>query len=71
MCAHSQHHVRLFATPRSVAHQDSLTIGFPRQEYWSRFLFPSPGDLPIPGTEPMSPALADGFFNIEPPGMSK
>ena len=41
---------------------------FPRQEYWSGLSFPPPGDLPNPGTEPMSPALADGFFTTELPG---
>ena len=30
-------------------------MGFPRQEYWSGLPFPSPGDLPDPGIEPMSP----------------
>ena len=35
-----------------------LSMGFPRQEYWSRLPFPSPGDLPDSGTEPVSPALA-------------
>ena len=43
-------------------------MGFPRQEYWSGFPFPPPGDLPDPGIEPMSPALAGGFFTTEPPG---
>ena len=46
-------------------------MGFSRQEYWSALPFPSPGDLPDPETEPaslMSPALAGGFFTIEPPG---
>ena len=41
-------------------------MGFPRQEYWSRLPFPSPGDHPYPGIEPMSPvspALPGGFFN--------
>jgi len=33
-------------------------MGFSRQEYWSGLPFPSPGDLPIPGIEPGSPALA-------------
>ena len=42
-------------------------MGFPRQEYWSGLPFPSPGDLPDPGIEPMSPALAGGFFTTEPP----
>ena len=42
-----------------------LSIGFPRQEYWSGLPFPSPGDLPDPGIEPMSlmsPASAGRFF---------
>ena len=43
-------------------------MGFPRQEYWRGFLFPSPGNLPDPGIEPASPELADGFFTTEPPG---
>ena len=45
--------------------QRSLSMGFPRQEYWSGLPFPSSGDLPDPGIEPaslMSPALAGGFF---------
>ena len=41
---------------------------FPRQEYWSKLPFPSPGDLPDPGIEPGSPALAGGFFTTGPPG---
>ena len=44
------------------------SMGFPRQEYWSRLPFPSPGELPNPGTEPGPPALAGGFFVTEPPG---
>ena len=43
-------------------------MGFSRQEYWSGLPFPSPGDLPDAGMEPMSPALAGGFFTTEPPG---
>ena len=42
-------------------------IGFSRQEYWNGLPSPSPGDLPDPGIEPMSPALACGFFTTEPP----
>ena len=37
-------HVQLFATPCFVAYQASLSMAFSRQEYWSRLLFPSPGD---------------------------
>ena len=57
-----------FVTPWTVAHQASLSMGFPRQEYWSGLPFPSPGDLPDPGLEPASPALAGVFFTAEPPG---
>ena len=35
---------------------------------WSGLPFLSPGNLPDPGIEPVSPALAGGFFTIEPPG---
>ena len=47
--------------PWPVAHQTSLSMGFPRQEYWSGLPFPSPGDLPDPGVKPLSltsPTLA-------------
>ena len=40
-------------------------MGFPRQEFWSRLLFPSPEDLPDLGIEPGSPALAGRFFTTE------
>ena len=50
-------HVRIFATPWTVAHQAPPSMGFSRQEYWSGLPFPSPGDLPDPGIEPRSPAL--------------
>ena len=49
--------VRLFVTPWTVFHQAPLSMGFPRQEYWRRLPFPSPGDLPDPGIETTSPAL--------------
>ena len=55
----------------TVTLQAPLSMGFPRQEYWSGLPFPSPGDLPDPGIEPespKSPALAGGFFTTEPPG---
>ena len=64
-------HVRLFASLWIVAHQAPLSMGFPRQEYWSGLPFPSPGDLCNPGIEPaslVSPALTGGFFTTEPPG---
>ena len=45
------------ATPWTVACQAPLSMGFSRQEYWSRLPFPSPGDLPQPGIKLRSPAL--------------
>ena len=52
------------------ARQPPLSI-LPREEYWSGLPFPTPGDLPNPGFElvsPASPELASGFFTTEPPG---
>ena len=54
--------------PGTVAYQAPLSMGFPRQEYWSGLLFPSPGDLPYPGIEPGSPALQADSLPSEPPG---
>ena len=65
VCAKSLNHVRLFASPWTVARQASLSMGFPRQEYWSGLPCPSLGDVPDPGikTVPLSsPALAGGFL---------
>ena len=66
-CAQSLSGVQLLATPWTVACQAPLSMGFPRQEYWSRLPFPPPGDLPHPGIKPVSPALAGGFFIPESP----
>ena len=41
----------------TAAYQAPPSMGFSRQEYWSELPFPSPGDLPDPGTEPWSPTL--------------
>ena len=49
--------IRLFVTPWTVAYESPPSMGFSSQEYWSGLPFPSPGDLPNPGTEPGSPAL--------------
>ena len=57
--------VRLSATPCTVACQAPLSMEFSRQEYWSVLPFPTPGNHPNSGTEPMSfvsPALAGRFF---------
>ena len=55
-------------TSWTVTRQAPLSVRFPRQEYWSGLPFPSPGDLPNPGIELMSPALAGRVFTTEPPG---
>ena len=54
--------------PWTVACQAPLSVGFPRQEYWSRLPSPSPGDLPDPGIEPGSPALQADSLPSELPG---
>ena len=50
-------HVRLFATPWTVAYHAPPSTGFPKQEYWSGLPFPSPEVLAYSGIEPGSPAL--------------
>ena len=52
-------------TPRTVALQAPLSMGFSRQEYWSGLPFPSPGDLSRPGIEPESPALQADSLQTE------
>ena len=64
-------HVQLFATLWTVAHQAPLSISFPRQEYWRRLPFPSPGGLPNPGIGPHLLSLLHwqvGSLPPEPPG---
>ena len=58
----------LLVTPWTVSRKASLSMGLPRQEHWCGLSFPSLGDLPDPGIEPTSPALAGGFFTTEQPG---
>ena len=65
LATHSSICVQLFATLWTVACQAPVSMGFPRQEYWSGVLCPPPGDLPDPGIEPASfttPALVGRFF---------
>ena len=61
-------HVQLFVTPKTVARQAPLSMGFSRREYWSGLPFPSPGDLPDSGIKPWSPALQADSLPSEPPG---
>ena len=59
-----------FGSPWTIVSGFSVH-GFPSQEYWNGLPFqgvPSSGDLPDPGIEPVSPALASRFFTTEPPG---
>ena len=59
-------HVEFFVTLWTIGHQAPLSMGFPRQEYWSELPFPPPGDLPNPGIEPGSPALQLDSLPFEP-----
>ena len=68
-CMHARlSSVQLFET---VASQAPLSMELSRQTHWSGLAFPSPGDLPDPGTEsakPAFPALAGEFLTTAPPG---
>ena len=71
MNAQALSHVQLFVTPWTVAHQDSLSKGFFRQENWSELPWPPPEELPDPGIKHMSltsPALQADSLQYEPPG---
>ena len=62
--------VQLFVILWSIDHQAPLSMRFSKQEYWSGLPFPSPGDLPDPGFEPISPAppaLAGWFLTTVAP----
>ena len=52
------------AAPWTVAARLFCPWGFSRQEYWTGFPCPPPGDLPNPGTEPRTPSLQGGFFTV-------
>ena len=54
--------------PKEGTHKVTLSMGFLREEYWSRLPFPSLGDLPDPGIELASPTLAGKFFTTKLPG---
>ena len=54
--------------PWTIACQAPLSMEFSRQEYWSGLPFPSPGDLPNPGTEPTSPVFQADSSPSKPPG---
>ena len=62
-CACGLSRFRLFMTPWTVAHQAPLSVGFPRQDYWSGLPFPPPGIKP---ESPVSPALQADSLPAEP-----
>ena len=57
-----------FATPWTVAYLASLSMGLPRQVYWSGLPFPSQGDIPDPGIKPGSPKSLALQVDSLPPG---
>ena len=63
--------VNSFVIPCTVACHDPLSMGFPKQEYWSGLPYPSPEDLPNPAIKPAFLAWQADFFTTEPPGKLK
>ena len=61
----------ILATLWTIVRQAPQSLGFSRQEYWSGLPFPSPGDLPNPGTEPRSLAFQADSFPAELSGHPK
>ena len=59
------------ATPRTATQKAPLSMEFSRQEYWGGLSFPSPGDLPNPGTEPRSPTSQADSLPSESPGQNR
>ena len=63
-------HIPFFVTPWTIACQTSLSMGLSREVHWSGLPCPSPGDLPNPGIEPLSPALQDDSLPLSHLGNS-
>jgi len=63
MCESTLSCVQLIATPWTADHQDTLFMGFSRQEYWGGLPFSPPGHLSDPGIEPEPPALQVDFYH--------
>ena len=59
---------QFFATPQTITRQAPLSMGFPRQEYWSGLPFSPPEDLPDAGIGPASPALLVDSLPLSPQG---
>ena len=58
------HSKSVLVTTLKARNKMPLSMGFPRQEYWSRLSFPSLGDLPNPEIKPKSPPLTGRFFTL-------
>ena len=56
--------VNSFVIPCTVALHAPLSMGFPKQEYWSGLPYPSPEDLPNPGIKPAFPAWQADFLPL-------
>ena len=67
LCCHFSR-VQLSVTQWTVACQAPLSMGFPRQEYWTGLPCPSPGHLPDLGMEPESPSLQTDSVPLSHPG---
>ena len=70
VCVCTRCNIQFFVTPQTVARRIPLSMGFPRQKYWSRLPFPTPRDLPDPGMPPATlarPALAGEFVTLAVP----
>ena len=67
-CLVTKSYPTLYVIPWTVALQAPLSMGFPKQEYWSGLPFPFPRDLLDPGVKTKSSALAGGFLTTETPG---
>ena len=61
----SQH---CLATPWMIARQAPLSMGFPREEYWSGLTFPLPWDLPEPRIEPATLVFQGDYFLLSHQG---
>ena len=68
VCVYMLSHIRLFVNTWTVAHLVPLSMGSSRQEYWNGLPFLPVGDLPDPGSEPVSPALQADSLPTEPSG---
>ena len=60
--------IQLFAAPWTVSYQDPLSMGFFQAEYWSGLPFPSPGDLPNPGSNPGLPHCRQMLYHLSHQG---